>query len=58
MDGTDFKVMRIRARLTQWQLSQESGIHPSRISEMERGMRPIEPSAVSALERVLQKENQ
>ena len=50
MESTDFKVMRIRARLTPWQLSQLSGVHPSRILEMERGIRPVEIALFKALE--------
>ena len=41
MDGMDLKIARIRAHLTLWQLGKLAGVHPARISEMERGQRPI-----------------
>ena len=41
MDGMDLKIARIRANLTLWQLGKLAGVHPARISEMERGQRPI-----------------
>ena len=49
MDGMDLKIARIRAHLTLWQLGKRSGIHPARISEMERGQRPITEAVVDAL---------
>ena len=41
MDGMDLKIARIRARLTLWELGKLAGVHPARISQMERGQRPI-----------------
>ena len=49
MDGMDLKIARIRARLTLWQLGKLAGVHPARISEMERGQRPITDVVVDAL---------
>jgi|GEM_PF-6559869 transcriptional regulator with XRE-family HTH domain len=41
MDGLDLRIMRVRAGITRYLLAQRSGIHPDRISDMERGQRPI-----------------
>ena len=49
MDGLDLKLMRVRAGITQYELAKRSGIHPARISEMERGQRPITEAVVDAL---------
>ena len=49
MDGMDLKIARIRAHLTLWQLGKLAGVHPARISEMERGQRPIIDAVVNAL---------
>ena len=49
MDGMDLKIARIRAHLTLWQLGKLAGVHPARISEMERGQRPIIGAVVDAL---------
>ncbi len=49
MDGMDLKIGRIRAHLTLWQLGELAGVHPARISEMERGQRPITDAVVDAL---------
>ena len=49
MDGMDLKIARIRAHLTLWQLGKLAGVHPARISEMERGQRQIADAVVDAL---------
>ena len=49
MDGMDLKIARIRAHLTLWQLGELADVHPARISEMERGQRPITDVVVDAL---------
>ena len=49
MDGMDLKIARIRAHLTLWQLGKLACVHPTRISEMERGQRPIIDAVVNAL---------
>ena len=49
MDGMDLKIARIRARLTLWELGRLAGIHPARISEMERGQRLITDAVADAL---------
>ena len=49
MDGMDLKIARIRAHLTLWELGSLAGVHPARISEMERGQRPITDVVVDAL---------
>jgi hypothetical protein len=51
--GLDLKVAHIRAGLTLWQLGRRAGIHPARISEMERGQRAIAESVVAGLEEIL-----
>ena len=49
MDGMDLKIARIRAHLTLWQLGKLAGVHPARISEMERGQRLITDAVADAL---------
>ena len=49
MDGMDLKIARIRAHLTLWELGSLAGVHPARISEMERGQRPITDVVLEAL---------
>jgi transcriptional regulator with XRE-family HTH domain len=49
MDGMDLKIARIRAHLTLWELGKLAGVHPARISEMERGQRPITDVVLDAL---------
>ena len=49
-NGLELKIARIRAGLSLWQLGQEVGIHPARISEMERNQRPINVALVNALD--------
>jgi transcriptional regulator with XRE-family HTH domain len=44
------KICRIRLGLTQYQLGQKTGIHPSRLSEMETGKREITDAVVRILE--------
>ena len=49
MDGLEIKVMRIRLGWTQWDLAKKVGVHPARISEMERGRRESTEAVVEAL---------
>ena len=49
MDGLDLKLKRVQAGLTLWQLGKLAGVHPARISEMERGQRPITDVVLDAL---------
>ena len=49
MNGLDLKLKRVRVGLTLWQLGKLAGVHPARISEMERGQRPITDVVVDAL---------
>ena len=53
MDGLDLKLRRVRAGLTQYDLGQKAGVHPTRISEMERDHRPIAAAVVQALDKEL-----
>ena len=52
MNGLDLKLKRVRAGLTLWQLGRVAGVHPARISEMERGQRAIAEAVVTALDEV------
>ncbi len=56
MDGLELKLRRIRAGLTLYDLGQRSSVHPSRISEMERGQRTIAAAVVAALDGLLDSE--
>ena len=56
MNGLDLKVTRIRAGLTLWQLGRLAGVHPARISEMERNQRPIANAVLDALSQGIAKE--
>ena len=47
------KAARVRARLTQWQLATMAGVHPSRLSEMETGKKPVTEAVVRALNEAL-----
>ena len=58
MDGLELKIRRIRAGLTQYALAQEAGIHPSRLSEMETGKRPIADAVTDALNKELAEDPQ
>ena len=49
MNGLDLKLKRVRVGLTLWQLGKLAGVQPARISEMERGQRPITDVVVDAL---------
>ena len=49
MNGLDLKLKRVRVGLTLWQLGKLAGVHPARISEMERGQRQIADAVVDAL---------
>lgn len=53
MDPLEMKLGRIRAGLTQYELAQKANVHPSRLSEMETGKRPITDAVVEALDREL-----
>ena len=49
MNGLDLKLKRVRVGLTLWRLGKLAGVHPARISEMERGQRQIADAVVDAL---------
>ena len=49
MNGLDLKLKRVRVGLTLWKLGKLAGVHPARISEMERGQRQIADAVVDAL---------
>ena len=50
MDPMELKIQRIRARMTQYELAEKAGVHPSRLSEMETGKRPITVLVIAALD--------
>ena len=52
MNGLDLKLKRVRAGLTLWQLGRLAGVHPARLSEMERGQRSIAEAVVAVLDDV------
>lgn len=52
MDGLELKLERVRAGLTLYELGKLAGVHPARISEMERAQRVVSPAVVQALERL------
>ena len=52
MDGLELKLARVRLGLTQYELGQKLGVHPSRLSEMESGKREVTPAVVEALEQL------
>ena len=47
MTGLELKLQRVRLGFTQYELGQRLRVHPSRLSEMERGQRHV-PQDVSA----------
>ena len=51
MDGLELKILRIRAGLTQNDLAQDVDIHPSCLSEMETGKRPVTEAGTDALDK-------
>ena len=52
MEGLELKLLRVTSELTQWDLAQRLGVHPARVSEMERGRRPITPDVEQALKNI------
>ena len=52
MTGMELKLKRVRAGLTLWELGKLAGVHPARISEMERGQRAIAEAVVAVLDDV------
>ena len=47
------KLARVRAGLTLWEVGQLVGLHAARISEMERGQRPIVDAVFQAINKEL-----
>ena len=52
MEGLELKLRRVCAGLTLYELGQRCGIHQSRLSEMERGQRPIAIAVLKSLEEI------
>ena len=57
MDGLEIKLRRVRAGLTLYALGQLCGVHPSRLSEMERGQRKISEHVLEALNQTMPTES-
>ena len=53
MEPREMKLRRIRLGLTQHQLGERTGIHPSRLSEMETGKKKVSDAAALILEEAL-----
>ena len=49
MNGLELKLMRVKAGLTLWELGRATGLHPARLSEMERDQRRIADTVLVAL---------
>lgn len=57
MDGIDILVARRRLDLRQWELASAIGIHPARLSEIERGRRPLTPALEQKIRLALEQIN-
>ena len=55
MSGETFRMERLRHRLSQYQVSRMSGVHPGRISRYENGTYDPLPSEQQALHGVIDK---
>ncbi len=55
MSGEDFRLERLRFRLSQWQVARMSGVNPSRISRYENEVYEPTPSEQRALRAALNK---
>ena len=47
--GIEFKVLRIRRGLRQYQVAERIGVHPARLSEIEAGRRTPTPQVLNRL---------
>jgi transcriptional regulator with XRE-family HTH domain len=52
MDGLELKLARVSLGLTQYEFGKLVDVHPSRLSEMERGQREITADVIEALQRL------
>jgi DNA-binding XRE family transcriptional regulator len=53
MNGLDILVARRKLGLNQWQLASFIDIHPARLSEIERGRRPLTPELEAKIKMIL-----
>ena len=53
MNRIQLTTLRLKADLKQYQLAQRLGIHPSIISNLERGRRPITPEIVERIRKAI-----
>jgi hypothetical protein len=51
----DFKIARIKARLTQWEVSRAADIPPYRISSFEQGRIELRPDELARLRAALER---
>lgn len=51
MDGIMLKIQRIKSGFTQWDLAHLAGVHPARISEMERGRRDVSAEVIGVIKK-------
>jgi predicted transcriptional regulator len=49
MSGLDFKISRIKARLTQWEVARAADVPPYRISSFEQGRIDLRPDELARL---------
>jgi transcriptional regulator with XRE-family HTH domain len=56
MDGLTLKICRIRLGVNQWQLGQKVGLIAARVSEMERGQRPVSEAVARYVTEALENE--
>jgi plasmid maintenance system antidote protein VapI len=57
MNGLDILVARRKLNLNQWQLASFIGIHPARLSEIERGRRPLTSELEAKIKMILDELN-
>lgn len=53
MTGRELKIKRVAAGLTQWDIAKQLNLQPTRISEMERGQRPVAEAVIQVVEKAL-----
>jgi DNA-binding XRE family transcriptional regulator len=53
MSGLDFKIERIKARLTQWEIARAADVAPYRISAFEQERIELKPDEIARLRAAL-----
>lgn len=54
MSGLDFKILRIKARATQWEIARAADIPPYRISSFEQGRIELKSDELARLRAALE----